>query len=320
MEDLTNTSEEQLLRRYHQYLKLEKGFSDNTLDAYERDLGKFISFAHEEGIDIKEPQLGDFHQFAALLYDIGIQASSRKRILVGVHSFYTFLLMTDYKEDDPMELFEYPTLPQHLPDVLSIEEIDAIENCIDLTTPEGHRDKAIIETLFSCGLRVSELCNLQIQDLYLDQEFIRVNGKGSKQRLVPISEKAIKELRFWFADRCHIACKAGEEDYVFLSRRGKRISRITVFHFIKQLVEKAGIQKQVSPHTFRHSFATALLDGGANLRAIQAMLGHESIGTTEIYLHTDTARLRNEIFMHHPREIKYRREHGLDTAADNQRK
>lgn len=312
MEDINDMSEEQLLRRYHQYLKLEKGFSANTLDAYERDLTKFLNFAHDESIDIREPQLNDFHRFAALLYDIGIQASSRKRILVGVHSFYTFLLMADYKDDDPMELFDFPTLPQHLPDVLNVEEIDAIENCIDLTAPEGHRDKAIIETLFSCGLRVSELCNLQIQDLYLEQEFIRVNGKGNKQRLVPISEKAIKEIRLWFADRCHIECKPGEESYVFLSKRGKRISRITVFHFIKLLVEKAGIKKQVSPHTFRHSFATALLDGGANLRAIQAMLGHESIGTTEIYLHTDTARLRDEIFMHHPREIKYRREHGMD--------
>jgi len=297
---------ERLLRRYHQYLKLEKGFSDNTLDAYERDLRKFVDYAEGEGFDLLRPGLDDFHRFAATLYDVGIQPASRKRILVGVHSFYTFLLATDEIDADPMELFEFPTLPQHLPDVLSVDEIDAIEAAIDLSAPEGHRNKAIVETLFSCGLRVSELCALRLSDLYLSDGFIRVNGKGSKQRLVPISDKAVHELELYFADRVHLDIKPGEEDYVFISKRGKHISRITVFHFIKQLAELAGIDKEVSPHTFRHSFATCLLEGGANLRAIQAMLGHESIGTTEIYLHTDTRRLREEILQHHPREIKAR--------------
>ncbi len=301
---------QQILRRYHQYLKLEKGFSDNTVDAYERDLRKFTGFLDAEAVDLMQPPLAEFHHFMAALYDVGIQPASRKRIMVGIHSFYTFLLTTDVIETDPMELFEFPALPQHLPDVLTVDEIDRIEACIDLTAPEGHRNKAIIETLFSCGLRVSELCNLKMEDLYLSDEFIRVNGKGSKQRLVPISQKAIHELNLWFDDRCHIDALPGEEDYVFLSGRRKRMSRITVFHFIKQLVALAGITKHVSPHTFRHSFATSLLEGGANLRAIQAMLGHESIGTTEIYLHTDTRRLRQEILEHHPREIKYRLEHG----------
>ncbi len=302
------TDLEHLLRRYHQYLRLEKGFSDNTLDAYERDLSKFLSYAKEEGIDPLSPTLDDFQHFTAQLMDIGISANSRRRILVGIHSFYNFLTITDRIATDPMELFEYPVIPQHLPDVLSVEEVDAIEAAIDLSQPEGHRNHAIIEVLFSCGLRVSELCHLRLEDLYLDDGFIRVEGKGSKQRLVPISNRAIHDLRLWFSQRVHISPKKGEEDFVFLSRRAKRLSRITVFHFIKQLVEAAGIQKTVSPHTFRHSFATALLEGGANLRAIQTMLGHENIGTTEIYLHTDTSHLRQEILNHHPREIKYRRE------------
>ena len=214
------------------------------------------------------------------------------------------MVLSGELENDPMELLDFPKKPKRLPDVLTIDEIDLIESQIDLSQPEGHRNRAIIETLFSCGLRVSELCGLKLSDLYLDEGFIRVEGKGSKQRLVPISGKAVKELRLWFIDRNAIDIPAQYADYVFISRRKKNISRIMVFHFIKELVEKAGIQKTVSPHTFRHSFATSLLEGGANLRAIQTMLGHESIGTTEIYLHTDTSRLRKEILEHHPRNIK----------------
>lgn len=291
--------------RYHKYLRLEKGASPNTVDAYERDLQKFLSFAAGEGIAPLAPPLEAFEQFAATLYDVGIQPTSRKRILIGVHSFYTFLFLTDELDTDPMELFTFPSLPQHLPDVLSLEEIDAIESAIDLTAPEGHRNKAIIEVLFGCGLRVSELCDLRMSNLYLDEGFLRVHGKGSKERLVPIGQSAVSQLRLYFATRAEWRIARGEEDFVFLSqRRGRRLSRITVFHFIKQLAAAAGIQKDVSPHTFRHSFATALLEGGANLRAIQAMLGHESIGTTEIYLHTDTSRLRREIMEHHPREMR----------------
>ncbi len=295
---------DQTLRRYHQYLKLEKGFSDNTIDAYERDLLKFIIFIDDEDIDYHNVKLDDFHQFSSTIIDLGIHPTSLARILAGVHNFYNFLVATGEMDSDPMELLEFPKKPKHLPDVLTVEEVDAMEAQIDLSLPEGQRNKAIIETMFSCGLRVSELCNLKMSDLFLNEGFIRVEGKGAKQRLVPISGKAIKELELYFIDRNKIDISHGYEDYVFISKRKKNISRIMVFHFIKELVEKAGIKKEVSPHTLRHSFATSLLEGGANLRAIQAMLGHESIGTTEIYLHTDTRRLRNEILEHHPRNIK----------------
>ena len=311
-----------LRRRYYQYLKLEKGFSDNTIAAYLRDIDKFISFVNDENldkngesIDIFSPSIDVFHRFSATLIDIGIQPTSLARILAGVHSFYLFLVLSDTIDTDPMELLEFPKKPQHLPDVLTVDEVDRIIACIDLSKPEGQRNKAIVEVLFSCGLRVSELCTLKLSDLYLDDEFIRVEGKGSKQRLVPISRKAIHELQLYFIDRNAIRdIKPGNEDYVFLSKRRTKISRIMVFHFIKQLVEEAGIQKTVSPHTFRHSFATSLLEGGANLRAIQAMLGHESIGTTEIYLHTDTHRLREEILNHHPREIENRKKKNKSTC------
>ena len=295
---------QKLRRRYYQYLKLEKGFSDNTIEAYMRDLDKFLSFLEDEHIDPHSVDLDTFHRFSAAIIDIGIHPTSLSRILAGVHSFYTFMVLTGELDSDPMELLEFPKKPQHLPDVLSVAEVDAIESEIDLSLPEGQRNKAIIEVLFSCGLRVSELCTLKLSDLYLDEGFIRVNGKGSKQRLVPISDKAVKELRLYFIDRNTINIKPGYEDCVFISKRKKNSSRIMVFHFLKELVEKAGIHKTVSPHTLRHSFATSLLEGGANLRAIQAMLGHESIGTTEIYLHTDTTRLRDEIMEHHPRNKK----------------
>ena len=295
---------QKLRRRYYQYLKLEKGFSDNTIEAYMRDLDKFLSFLEDEHIDPHSVDLDTFHRFSAAIIDLGINPTSLSRILAGVHSFYTFMVLTGELDSDPMELLEFPKKPQHLPDVLSVAEVDAIESEIDLSLPEGQRNKAIIEVLFSCGLRVSELCTLKLSDLYLDEGFIRVNGKGSKQRLVPISDKAVKELRLYFIDRNTINIKPGYEDFVFISKRKKNISRIMVFHFLKELVEKAGIHKTVSPHTLRHSFATSLLEGGANLRAIQAMLGHESIGTTEIYLHTDTTRLRDEIMEHHPRNKK----------------
>ena len=215
----------------------------------------------------------------------------------------------NYREDDPAELLEGPKIGLHLPEVLTVEEIDRIIDAIDLSKPEGQRNRAILETLYSCGLRVSELCGLKLSDLYLDENFIRVTGKGDKQRLVPISPRAIKELRYWFQDRNTTwRIKPGFEDYVFLARWGKNISRIQVFQLIKELARQAGIAKNISPHTFRHSFATHLLEGGANLRAIQCMLGHESIATTEIYTHIDRNMLRSEIIEHHPRNIKYREE------------
>ena len=304
-----------LMRRYRQYLRLERAFSSNTLDAYMRDLDKLLGFFDSEGIDFRQATLDTFHAFVATLMDVGITTRSISRILSGVHAFYAFLELEREVPTDPTELLESPKRGTHLPDVLSVEEIDAIESVIDLSQPEGQRNKAIVEVLFSCGLRVSELCTLKLSDLYLDDEFIRVEGKGSKQRLVPISRKAVHELQLYFIDRNAMRdIKPGNEDYVFLSKRRTKISRIMVFHFIKQLVEEAGIQKTVSPHTFRHSFATSLLEGGANLRAIQAMLGHESIGTTEIYLHTDTHRLREEILNHHPREIENRKKKNKSTC------
>ena len=294
--------QDRLFRRYYQYLKLEKSFSENTIAAYRRDLQKFADFCGINNIPLLSPSLEDFHHFSATLIDLGINPLSLSRILSGVRSFYRFLVMMGELDDDPTELLEFPQRPQHFPDVLTMSEVDAIISAIDLSQPEGQRNRAMIEVLFSCGLRVSELCNLKLSDLYLDEGFIKVLGKGSKQRLVPISEKAIHELRLYFLERNLIEIYPGYEDYVFVSKlRKKNLSRIMVFHFIKDLVEKAGIHKTVSPHTFRHSFATLLLEGGANLRAIQAMLGHESITTTEIYMHIDTTHLRQELLTHHPR-------------------
>ncbi len=294
--------QQRLIRRYYQYLKLEKGSSPNTIDAYMRDLDKFLRFLKDEGKDFLSIELEDVHHFSALMMDVGIHPVSLSRILSGVRSFYHFLVLSDVLEVNPTELLEFPKKPQHLPDVLSVEEIDAIEAVIDLSQLEGHRNKAVIETLFSCGLRVSELVNLKLSNLFLDEQFIKVEGKGSKQRLVPISEKAIHELRLYFKSRNTLSIPLEYQDYVFVSyRRKKPLTRVMVFLMIKELVAKAGIQKTVSPHTFRHSFATSLLEGGANLRAIQAMLGHESIATTQIYTHIDTSHLREEILEHHPR-------------------
>lgn len=295
-----------ILRRYYQYLKLEKSYSDNTVQAYQRDFQKFADFALVENVDILSPTLDDFHRFSAQLIDLGINPLSLSRILSGVRSFYHFLVMNGEINDDPTELLEFPQRPQHFPDVLTTDEVDRILSVIDLSQTEGQRNRTIIEVLFSCGLRVSELCNLKLSDLYLDEGFLSVFGKGSKQRLVPISDRAIHELRLYFRDRNLIDIKPGYEDYVFVSRlRKKNLSRIMVFHMIKELVELAGIKKTVSPHTFRHSFATCLLEGGANLRAIQAMLGHESISTTQIYMHIDTSHLRQELLEHHPRYSKH---------------
>ncbi|GAE22577.1 site-specific tyrosine recombinase XerD [Bacteroides pyogenes] len=298
-----------IIRKYREYLKLEKGLSPNTLEAYLTDLDKLMSFLTLEGIDFLEVCLADLQRFAAGLHDIGIHARSQARIISGVKSFFRFLLMADYLEADPSELLESPRIGFKLPEVLSVEEIDAIISAVDRSKPEGQRNRAILETLYSCGLRVSELVNLKLSALYLDEGFIKVEGKGSKQRLVPISPRAIHELRLYFSDRNGIEVKPGYEDFVFVShRRGKSLSRIMIFHLIKELAVQANITKNISPHTFRHSFATHLLEGGANLRAIQCMLGHESIATTEIYTHIDREMLRSEIIEHHPRNIKYRRE------------
>lgn len=269
------------------------------------DVNKFSEYLEDAQKGLLDAVLDDFRSFLEALNDVGILPRSQARILSSLRSFYDFLRLDGFLDTDPTEMLKSPKVGVRLPAVLSVQEIDDIINSIDLSKPEGQRNRAMIEVLYSCGLRVSELCNLKMSDLYLSDGFIRVTGKGDKQRLVPISPRAIAELDAYFDDRNNIAIKAGYEDFVFISeRRRKSLSRIMVFHFIKEQAALAGIAKNISPHTFRHSFATHLLEGGANLRIIQAMLGHESIATTEIYTHIDRTRLRDEIIAHHPRNNK----------------
>ena len=295
-----------IIKKYNQYLKLEKGLSLNTLEAYNADITKLLVFLEGENIELLNTTPEDLEQFIAGLHDIGITARSQARIMSGIKSLFGFLMLEKIIEKDPSELIDNPRIGFKIPEVLSIQEIDSIIAAVDLSKKEGQRNRAILETLYSCGLRVSELITLKLSDLYLDDEFIRVEGKGQKQRLVPISKKAIKEIQFYMVDRHLVTAKKGHEDFLFLSRRGTHLSRIMIFHIIKELADEVGIIKIISPHTFRHSFATHLLEGGANLRAIQMMLGHESITTTEIYTHIDRSRLRSEIIEHHPRNIKAR--------------
>ena len=293
---------EELLSLYRDYLRLEKNMTSNTVEAYTDDVGKLLLYLKYAGLQPESVKLENLEHFAAGLHDIGITPRSQARILSGVRSFYKFLLMDRRIDALPTELLPSPKIGEHLPEVLSVEEIDRIISGIDLSEKEGQRNRAIIEMLYSCGLRVSELCNLLISDIWRDEGFVKVMGKGRKERFVPISGRALRELSLWEECRCHINIRPGNEDYVFLSfKRGRKLSRITVFHIVKVLAENAGITKEISPHTFRHSFATHLLEGGANLRAIQEMLGHESIATTEIYTHLDNSRLREEILRHHPR-------------------
>ena len=296
-----------IVKEYVQWLRLEKSLAANTVEAYQQDLQKLLAFLRAEGLNVLDVSTDDLERFSAGLHDIGIHPRSQARILSGVKSFYHFLVLTDRLEADPGELLEGPKIGFRLPEVLTVEEIDRIIDAVDMDKAEGQRNRAMVETLYSCGLRVSELCNLRLSDLFFVEGFIRVIGKGDKQRLVPISPRAIKEIKYWLMDRGRGRIHKDYEDYVFLARWGKGISRIMVFHIIKELAEKAGITKNISPHTFRHSFATHLLEGGANLRAIQCMLGHESIATTEIYTHIDRQMLRSEIIEHHPRNILYRK-------------
>lgn len=305
MEAATN-SLQTMVRAYTRYLRLQRNYSGNTLDAYLRDLNKLLTYLEGEGRDVLAVTLDDLQHFSASLHDIGIGARSQCRILSGVRSFYRFLVLDGYLQDDPTELLESPVIPDHLPEVLTVEEVDQLEQ-FDMSKPESQRNRAIIEVLFSCGLRVSELVTLKLSQLFLDEQFLRVVGKGRKERLVPISPRAIHELQLWFDDRCHLDIKPGEEDYVFLNRRGGHLTRTMILIMIKRQAEAVGIRKTISPHTLRHSFATSLLEGGADLRAIQAMLGHESIGTTEIYTHISTTTLRREILEHHPRNMYKKR-------------
>lgn len=295
-----------IVKSYTRYLKLERNYSPNTLAAYQNDLSWLLSFCEQQEMNPLDMQLEDLQHFAVQLHEHQIGPTSQARILSGIRSFYKYLLLSGEIEQDPTELLESPHLGERLPEVLSTDEIDQIQKSIDLSKPEGQRNKTIIEVLFSCGLRVSELVNLKLSNLYLEEGFVRVMGKGSKERLVPISSKAIRELKYWFVDRNLMKIQQGEEDYVFLNRRGKHLTRTMILIMLKRQAVAAGITKTISPHTLRHSFATELLKGGADLRAIQAMLGHESIGTTELYMHIDTTTLREEILQHHPRNMKER--------------
>ena len=294
--------EKDIINKYITYISLEKGLSGNTLEAYINDLNKLLIFIDKEpDINLLSLTYENLQQFIARLCDTGISARSQARIISGIKSFYRFLLTEDYLETDPTELLESPKIGQKLPEVLTLNEVNNLINSIDLSKTEGQRNRAMLEVLYSCGIRVTELISLKYSNIYFDEQFIIVRGKGNKQRLVPISEKAIQDIRNYLMDRHNIKVQKGFEDTLFLNRRGSGLTRIMVFHIIKEQAKIAGIRKNISPHTLRHSFATHLLEGGANLRVIQTMLGHESITTTEIYTHIDREFLRKEIINHHPR-------------------
>lgn len=289
---------------YEAYLILERGLSDNTREAYVRDVGKLVRYLETEKVTLREVTTDTLRVFAADLFDLGISPRTQARIVSGIKSFFRFMKLEGYLDSNPSLLLESPALRRHLPEVLRVDEIDAMIGAIDMEKAEGQRNRAIMETLYGCGLRVSELINLEISKLYFDEQFIMVHGKGDKERIVPISPQAIREIKDYLPDRALLPVKRGEENILFLNRRGHRLTRVMIFYIIKQLAEAAGIRKEVSPHTLRHSFATHLLEGGANLRAIQQMLGHEDISTTEIYLHIDRSMLRAEILAHHPRNAR----------------
>ena len=291
------------IKLYVRYLRLERNLSPNTIEAYRNDLAHLEAFMMRNDLKLENVTLEQLHTFAASLHEYGITPRSQARVLSGVRSFFRFLVLDGVVESDPTELLEWPSLPEHLPVVLSLEEIDRIEVSIDLSKAEGARNRAIIEVLFSCGLRVSELVNMKLSDLYLEDRVLLVRGKGNKERLVPVSNKAIADLKRWFFDRNLMKIKPGEDDYVFLNRRGAHLTRTMILIMVKRQAEEAGIKKTISPHTFRHSFATALLQGGADLRSIQAMLGHEKIDTTLVYTHISNEQLRKAILEHHPRNI-----------------
>ena len=290
-----------VLKQYSAYLLLERGLSENTRESYLNDVAKLMRYINENNLTIKDVTLDTLHNFIAELHDLGISSRSQARIISGLKSFFRFLKLENHINTNPTLLLESPRIGRKLPEVLSIEDIDKMISCIDLSTNEGQRNRAIIETLYSCGLRVSELVNLEINKIFLEEEYVVIKGKGNKERIVPISPVAIHEIKLYLNDRQHLDIKPGEENILFLNRRGRRLTRVMIFYIIKQLAELAGIRKEISPHTLRHSFATHLLEGGANLRAIQQMLGHESIATTEIHIHIDRTRLRDEILTYHPR-------------------
>ncbi|MEO6884270.1 MAG: site-specific tyrosine recombinase XerD [Bacteroidia bacterium] len=286
------------------YLQLERSLSENSIEAYLHDVEKLRVFLEQKNIFL-EPEkvdLAELRAFLEELSNVGLTATSHARILSGIKAFYNYLLMENRITTNPASLLEAPKIGRKLPDTLNIEEINNLINAIDLSKPEGQRNKAMLETLYGCGLRVSELVTLKISDLFFDTDFIKTVGKGNKERLIPIGKSAKKQIAIYQENvRCHIAVKKGFEDILFLNRRGTKLSRVMVFLIIKALAEKIGLKKKISPHTFRHSFATHLIEGGADLRAVQEMLGHESITTTEIYTHLDRSYLRENILQFHPR-------------------
>lgn len=293
-----------ILKDYHIYLKLERGLSDNSVEAYEQDLQKLIDFISDpqNGIThaVQDASYEDLQAFVYHQFSGTISARSQARILSGIHSFYRFLLYHRLRDDDPSELLEMPRKEMHLPETLTLEEVNRLVQAIDLSTDEGHRNRAIIEMLYGSGLRVSELVDLKLSDMYRTEHYMLIHGKGSKERLVPISPEADKWFDFWWEDRARLTIQSGQEDYAFLNRRGHQLTRAMIFTIIRRLATKAGIKKTISPHTLRHSFATHLLQNGADLRIIQQLLGHEDITTTEIYTHIDIHDLRKAILQYHP--------------------
>lgn len=296
---------ERYIKHFVSYLKIEKGLAENSILAYQRDVFNLMDFAIKQGIEVEAIRLVHLKAFLTSINELGIGARSQARMISGIKQFFLFLILEDVIKNDPSELLEMPKIGKKLPEVLEIEEIDALIAAIDLSKNEGHRNRAMLETLYSCGLRVSELVNLRFSDLFFEEGFIRVIGKGNKERLVPVSPSVEKEIGIYndFIRR-HQHIQPGNENVVFLNRRGAKLTRVMIFTIIKNLANEIGLQKNISPHTFRHSFATHLLEGGANLRAIQEMLGHESITTTEIYTHLDQRFIREAIISYHPRNIK----------------
>jgi integrase/recombinase XerD len=296
---------ERYIKDFVSYLKIEKGLAENSILAYQNDVDKLKDFAAGCGKTADQLDYEDLKQFLSTLFDLGLSARSQARIISGIKQFYGFLILENLVKVDPSELLEQPKLGRKLPEVLTIEEIDTLLNAIDLSKNEGHRNRAMLETLYSCGLRVSELVGLRFSDLFFEEGFIRVIGKGNKERLVPVSPQVQKEIDIYQQHiRNHLNIQKGSENIVFLNRRGAQLTRVMVFTIIKNLAESIGLKKNISPHTFRHSFATHLIEGGANLRAIQEMLGHESITTTEIYTHLDQRFLRDAILSFHPRNAQ----------------
>lgn len=293
-----------LLDRFKVHLRLERGMSANTVEAYGEDVRKLLSYCIDAGLTVDQITLTDLQQFAADCYDLGIAIRTLARIISGIKSFFRWLVREDYIDADPTELLEGPRIGRKLPEVLSIEEIDAMIAATDMSKFEGIRNRAIIETLYGCGLRVSELINLEISRIYTNDQYIIVRGKGDKERLVPMAQVTIDAIKDYMEVRGDVKIKPEESNILFVSRRGGRLTRMMIYYIVSGLAEAAGVSKEISPHTMRHSFATHLLEGGANLRAIQQMLGHESISTTEVYLHLDRTFLRNEILTHHPRNAR----------------